>query len=207
MKKNYIEECLSAITHYIGGGMAISGLIILVHHSLHINERGYIIGSIIFNLGIIFMYMMSGTYHIIQNEKIKKKFRVLDHIAIYVSISASYTPYIFTVLTGKTKWIIFSIQWGLTLLGIIFKIFFTGRFKLLSTLIYLFMGWMVVFIFKDIKLSLNRESLNYLIAGGIVYSVGAIIYMLKNLKFNHVIWHLFVIGGSFFHYLSIYCIR
>lgn len=207
MDKNYCEEYLSAITHYIAAGMTISGLILLIVHSLKINETGYLVGSIIFGLGLLFMYMMSGTYHIIQNTSIKRKFRVLDHIAIYVSISASYTPYLFTVLAGKIGWIIFSIQWGLTLIGIVFKIFFTGRFKLLSTLIYLFMGWMVLFIFKDLKLSLNAQSLNYLIMGGIVYSIGAIIYMLKNIKFNHVLWHLFVIGGSFYNYLSVLYIK
>ena len=178
MKENY-EEYLSAITHYIGAGMAISGLIALINRSVKIGETGYIIGSIIFGAALIFLYTMSGTYHILKIGKAKKIFRVLDHVAIYVLISASYTPYIFTVLTGKTKWIIFFAQWGLTLIGIIFKIFSTGKFKLVSTLIYLFMGWMVMFVFKDIKTALNSISLNCLIAGGITYSVGAVIYMIK----------------------------
>ena len=203
MKENY-EEYLSAITHYIGAGMAISGLVALIDRSLKIGEMGYIVGSIIFGSALIFLYTMSGTYHILKVGKLKQVFRVLDHAAIYVLISASYTPYIFTVLTGKTKWIIFSAQWGLTLIGVIFKIFFTGKFKVVSTLIYLFMGWMVVFVFKDIKAALSTVSLNCLIAGGIVYSIGAIIYMIKKIKFGHAIWHLFVIGGSVCNFFSIY---
>ncbi len=203
MKENY-EEYLSAITHYIGAGMAISGLVALIDRSLKIGEMGYIVGSIIFGSALIFLYTMSGTYHILKVGKLKQVFRVLDHAAIYVLISASYTPYIFTVLTGKTKWIIFFAQWGLTLIGVIFKIFFTGKFKVVSTLIYLFMGWMVVFVFKDIKAALSTVSLNCLIAGGIVYSIGAIIYMIKKIKFGHAIWHLFVIGGSVCNFFSIY---
>lgn len=203
MKENY-EEYLSAITHYIGAGMAISGLVALIDRSLKIGEMGYIVGSIIFGSALIFLYTMSGTYHILKVGKLKQVFRVLDHAAIYVLISASYTPYIFTVLIGKTKWIIFFAQWGLTLIGVIFKIFFTGKFKVVSTFIYLFMGWMVVFVFKDIKAALSTVSLNCLIAGGIVYSIGAIIYMIKKIKFGHAIWHLFVIGGSVCNFFSIY---
>ena len=204
MEKENYEEYLSAITHYIGAGMAVSGLIALILHSIKVGEKGYIVGSIIFGTALIFLYTMSGTYHILKIGKLKKIFRVLDHAAIYILISASYTPYIFTVLTGEKKWIIFFAQWGLTLIGIIFKIFFTGKFKLVSTLIYLFMGWMVVFVFKDIKAGLSPASLNCLIAGGITYSVGAVVYMIKKIKFGHAIWHLFVIGGSVCNFFSIY---
>lgn len=203
-KEEFFEEYLNAITHYIGAGIAFLGLFILIVHSIKIGEKNYIIGCIIFSIGLIFMYLMSGTYHMLKIGKLKKTFRILDHISIYVSISSAYTPYIFTVLSGKIKWIIFFTQWGLTSFGVIFKLFFTGRFKLVSTLIYLFMGWMIIFIFKDIKSNINTTSLNYLIACGITYSIGAFIYMSKNLKFSHTIWHLFVIGGSIFNFLSIY---
>lgn len=206
MIEEYREEKLNAITHYIGAGMAFLGFVILIFHSIKTNEKNYIIGTTIFSTALIFLYVMSGTYHILKDKKLKKIFRVLDHIAIYISISAAYTPYIFTVLTGKIKWIIFFAQWGLTLFGIIFKLFFTGKFKLVSTLIYLFMGWMIVFIFKDIKVALNPLSLKCLIISGITYSVGAIVYMIKNMRYSHTIWHIFVIGGSFFNFLSIYYI-
>ncbi len=206
MIEEYREEQLNAITHYIGAGISFLGFIILIFHSIKTNEESYIIGTTIFSIALIFLYVMSGTYHILKNKKLKKIFRILDHIAIYISISAAYTPYIFTILTGKIKWIIFFAQWGLTFLGVIFKIFFTGKFKLISTLIYLFMGWMVIFIFKDIKITLNPLSLKYLIISGIIYSVGSIIYMIKNIKYSHTIWHIFVIGGSFFNFLSIYYI-
>lgn len=201
-----LEEYLNAISHYIGAGLSLVALILMVMKSSKTFEMGYTVGCIIFGLALIFLYSMSGTYHILKQGRAKNIFRVLDHVAIYVLISASYTPYIFTVLHGKTRWIIFAAQWGLTFLGIIFKIFFTGRFKGVSTLIYLFMGWMIMFVFKDIKLALSSMSLDFLIIGGITYSVGALFYMMKKLKFSHCIWHMFVIGGSFFNFLSIYYI-
>lgn len=204
--KQTLEEYLNSITHYIGAIASIVGLVLIILHSSKTLDVGYIVGCIIFGVALIFLYSMSGTYHILKEGKAKNIFRVLDHIGIYVLISASYTPYIFTVLEGRTKWIVFFAQWGLTLFGIIFKIFFTGKFKVLSTLIYLFMGWMIVFVFKDIKLSLSDISFNFLLVGGIVYSIGSIFYMMKKLKFSHCIWHLFVIGGSVFNFLSVYYI-
>ncbi|MFK4785086.1 hemolysin III family protein [Fusobacterium sp. MFO224] len=204
--KQTLEEYLNAISHYIGAGLSVVALVLMIVKSSKTLETGYTLGCVVFGLALIFLYSMSGTYHILKKGKVKNIFRVLDHVAIYVLISASYTPYIFTVLHGKTRWIVFGVQWGLTLFGIIFKIFFTGRFKVVSTLIYLFMGWMVMFVFKDIKLSLSSISLDFLVTGGIIYSVGALFYMMKKLKFSHCIWHIFVIGGSLFNFLSIYYI-
>ncbi|MBS5789662.1 hemolysin III family protein [Fusobacterium sp.] len=199
-----LEERLNFITHYIGTGMAIAGCVALIVHAVRTGRVDYIVGSGIFGGALILMYSMSGTYHILQEGKIKNIFKILDHSAIYILISASYTPYILTVLTGTGRWILFAFQWGLTILGILFKIKFVGRFQLLSTIIYVIMGWIVVFVFKDLKLNLNSISLNLLVCGGVVYTVGAIFYSLKNIKFTHAIWHLFVIGGSVLNYLSIY---
>lgn len=184
--------------------MAIAGCVALIVHAVRTGRVDYIVGSGIFGGALILMYSMSGTYHILQEGKIKNIFKILDHSAIYILISASYTPYILTVLTGTGRWILFVFQWGLTILGILFKIKFVGRFQLLSTIIYVIMGWIVVFVFKDLKLNLNSISLNLLVCGGVVYTVGAIFYSLKNIKFTHAIWHLFVIGGSVLNYLSIY---
>lgn len=199
-----LEERLNFITHYIGTGMAIAGCVALIVHAVRTGRVDYIVGSGIFGGALILMYSMSGTYHLLQEGKIKNIFKILDHSAIYILISASYTPYILTVLTGTGRWILFVFQWGLTILGILFKIKFVGRFQVLSTIIYIIMGWIVVFVFKDLKLNLNSISLNLLICGGIVYTIGAIFYSLKNIKFTHAIWHLFVIGGSVLNYLSIY---
>jgi len=198
-----LEEYMSSITHLLGAGMAISGLIFLIVHAIQEGGIKQIIGFSIFGISAIFLYLMSGIYHILPVGRYRKIFKILDHSAIYVLISGSYTPFLL-ILGGITGWIILIVQWTLTSLGILFKIKFAGKFQILSTLIYLFMGWMIVFVFGNLKTSLNSISLTLLIAGGIFYSVGAIFYSMKKIKYTHVIWHFFVIIGTTLHYLSIY---
>lgn len=198
-----LEEYMSSITHLLGAGMAISGLIFLIVHAIQEGGIKQIIGFSIFGISAIFLYLMSGIYHILPVGRYRKIFKILDHSAIYVLISGSYTPFLL-ILGGITGWIILIVQWTLTSLGILFKIKFAGKFQTLSTLIYLFMGWMIVFVFGNLKTSLNSISLTLLIAGGIFYSVGAIFYSMKKIKYTHVIWHFFVIIGTTLHYLSIY---
>jgi len=198
-----LEEYMSSITHLLGAGMAISGLAFLIVHAVQEGGIKQIIGFSIFGLSAIFLYLMSGIYHILPMGKYRKIFKILDHSAIYVLISGSYTPFLL-ILGGITGWVILVIQWTLTSLGIIFKIKFAGRFQTISTLIYLSMGWMIVFVFGNLKNSLNSISLMLLIVGGISYSVGAIFYSMKKVKYTHVIWHFFVIAGTTLHYLSIY---
>jgi hemolysin III len=198
-----LEEYMSSITHLLGAGMAISGLAFLITHAVQEGGIKQIIGFTIFGLSAIFLYLMSGIYHILPAGKYRKIFKILDHSAIYVLISGSYTPFLL-ILGGITGWVILIIQWTLTSLGVLFKIKFAGRFQTISTLIYLFMGWMIVFVFGNLKNSLNSVSLTLLIVGGIFYSVGAIFYSMKKVKYTHVIWHFFVIAGTTLHYLSIY---
>lgn len=171
------EEIINAITHYLGVGLGFIGLGALLIHSLNVKHTGYLIGNIVFSISIIFLYSMSGTYHILKEGKLKRIFKILDHIAIYILISGTYTPYLLGVFQGKTRWILFSIQWGLTSLGIIFKIFFTGKFEILSTIIYLIMGWMIIFVFNDLKNLTSSLSTSLLLAGGISYTVGVIFYL------------------------------
>lgn len=201
-----IEEWINSMTHYLGVILSLIGTGALLVHSIHIGNTGYIVGSMVFCFSLVLLYAMSGTYHILYNGKAKNIFKILDHSAIYILISGSYTPYLLSVFQGNTKWTLFFIQWGMTLLGVVFKIFFAGRFKLLSTLIYLFMGWMIVFVFGDLKELVTPISLKLLIAGGISYSAGTIFYMMKNRRFTHGIWHLFVLAGSILNYLSVYFI-
>lgn len=197
------EEWLNSITHYLGAALAIFGSGALLVHSLKFNNIGYIVGSMVFCFSLVLLYVMSGTYHILYIGKVKKIFKILDHSAIYILISGSYTPYLLGVFDGKVKWVLFFIQWGMTLFGILFKVFFTGRFNFVSTLIYLFMGWMIVFVFDDLKTLITPLSLKLLVWGGISYSVGTIFYMTQK-KFSHGIWHLFVLTGSILNYFSVY---
>ncbi|MCQ8211771.1 hemolysin III family protein [Cetobacterium somerae] len=199
-----LEEWINSMTHYFGAVLALIGTGALLVHSLKTNNIGYVIGCMVFCFSLVLLYTMSGTYHILYVGKIKKLFKILDHSAIYILISGSYTPYLLGVFDGTTKWVLFFIQWGMTLFGILFKVFFVGRFNFISTLIYLFMGWMVMFVFKDLQVLASPLSLKLLIWGGISYSVGTIFYLMKNKKFTHGIWHLFVLAGSVFNYFSVY---
>ena len=148
--------------------------------------------------------MFSTLYHGIQHKKTKHIFRILDHCGIYLLIAGSYTPVILMSIGGKAGWIIFGIQWGLALIGILLKIFYVGRFDVLSTLMYLVMGWMVVFQWDKLTNSISSTAFNLLLAGGLAYSVGVIFYLLDSkLKYSHFIWHLFVMAGSILHYIMI----
>ncbi|AYV92766.1 hemolysin D [Fusobacterium necrophorum subsp. funduliforme] len=204
MTLDRIEEHWNAWTHYIGTLAAIAALVLLIIRAVHFSNVSYLGSVIVFGIALILLYSISGTYHILRPGKAKKIFHVLDHIGIYFLIAASYTPYIFMVLTGPKKWIIFGIQWGITLLGIFFKILFTGRFQLLSTLLYLAMGWTVIFVFRDIYTSLSPLSFGFLLASGVAYSLGTIPFLLDKIRFTHAIWHLFVLAGSTLGFFSVF---
>lgn len=201
------EEIFSSLTHYAGIPLGIIGGILLIIHAKKSENIGYLIGCSIYIFGVILLYSMSGTYHILNHGKLKKIFKIFDHSAIYVLISSSYMPYLLGYFDGTTKWVIFFAQWGITLVGIILKIFFAGKWSFLSTLIYLAMGWMVLFVIKDLKALISPFSFWCLVASGITYSLGTIFYSLDKFKYMHGIWHIFVLGGSFLNYLSIYFIK
>lgn len=201
-----LEEWINSMTHYFGVILALIGTGALLLHCARSGNVGYFIGSMLFCFSLILLYTMSGTYHILYTGKLKKIFKILDHSAIYILISGSYTPYLLGFFDGTTKWVLFFIQCGMTLLGIIFKIFFVGRFNFVSTLIYLAMGWMVIFVFDDLKTIISPLSLKLLLAAGITYSLGTIFYTLDKFKFMHGIWHLFVLAGSILNYFSVFYI-
>ncbi len=137
-------------------------------------------------------------------KKVKKLFRIFDHSSIFLLIAGTYTPFILTSLRDPLGWTIFGIEWGLTLIGIILKVFTTGKYEKLSTGIYIFMGWLIMLHAKKLVLVIPRISLIYLIVGGVIYTVGAFLFMLDDIPYNHPIWHLFVIGGSVFHFFSLF---
>ena len=201
-----VEEWVNSITHYFGVILALIGTGALLVRTIESDNLGYLVGSMLFCFSLILLYSMSGTYHILYTGRLKRIFKILDHSAIYILISGSYTPYLLGFFDGNVNESLFFYSMGMTLAGIIFKIFFTGRFKLISTLIYLFMGWMIIFVFDDLKTLISPLSLKFLIAGGIAYSIGTIFYGMKKIRFMHGVWHLFVLTGSILNYLSVYFI-
>lgn len=138
------------------------------------------------------------------DPKIKHLFRILDHASIYLLIAGSYTPFVLVTLNGTLGWTIFTIVWSLAFVGILFKWFFVHKFDLLSTLIYLLMGWMALLIVKPLYQLLPPGGLTYIVAGGLSYTVGVIFYIWERLRFSHVLWHLFVLSGSICHFFAVF---
>jgi hemolysin III len=162
------------------------------------------ISFIIYGLSLIILYAASTFYHAAKKPKRRRQLNIFDHAAIYVLIAGSYSPFCLVALNSSLGWYMFIFVWIFALTGIILKLFFTGRFDKLSTAMYLLMGWQVLFFIKPLMKNLTTEGLQFLIAGGIFYSVGAVLYSIKRMPYNHAIFHVFVLLGSLSHFIAIY---
>ena len=196
-KANVVSHAISLLVLLVG----ISLLMIKVGTQLHTSA---IIGFGVFSLMTIFSYFASVRYHLAYETHDKYQWRRIDHICIYLLIGGSYTGYILRFMdTPEGHWFL-GLHWLIILLGILKKVWFTGRFEIVSVLSYLFLGWMVVFIYDDIISEMNAITYNLLWIGGLSYSVGVIFYIWNTLPYNHFVWHLFVFGGTFCHFLSLW---
>ena len=198
------EEIANFVSHTAGAGLAILGFIMLIIRASWYNNVSALISYIIFSLGLMVLYTMSSIYHGLKPSTAKNVFEILDHSSIYFLIASSYTPFLVLGLKSNMGITLLVIQWIICALGITFKAFFTGKFKGISTIVYLIMGWMIVFSWNELVAKISPISLGFLIAGGILYSLGTIFYMWKVCKFNHMIWHIFVILGSIAHYVAVW---
>jgi len=163
----------------------------------------HVVSCTIFGVTLIFLYSASTLYHSIQKPKAKSILKIIDHSCIYLLIAGTYTPFLLVTLRGALGWIMFGVIWSMAIIGVLFKIFFVHRFKIISTAAYLLMGWIIVFLIKPLIASLPAGGIILLIAGGLAYSLGVIFYAWKKLPFNHAIWHLFVLAGSICHFCAI----
>jgi len=199
-----IEEKINIISHATGFILSIVAFVLLVMRaSLH-GDVWQIVSFSIFGASLIILYGASTLYHSAKNPLLRNKLNIIDHASIYVLIAGTYTPFTLVTLKGTIGWVIFGISWGLALTGIILKLFFTGKYDLISTIMYVFMGWVIVFAIKPLIHHLPFEGLLWLFAGGISYTIGAILYSIKKIKFNHAIFHIMVLIGSFCHFVSVF---
>jgi len=199
-----IEEKINIISHTTGFILSIVAFVPLVMHaSLH-GDVWQIVSFSIFGASLIILYGASTLYHSAKNPLLRNKLNIIDHASIYVLIAGTYTPFTLVTLKGTIGWVIFGISWGLALTGIILKLFFTGKYDLISTIMYVFMGWVIVFAIKPLIHHLPFEGLLWLFAGGISYTIGAILYSIKKIKFNHAVFHILVLIGSFCHFVSVF---
>lgn len=198
------EEKLNIWSHAFGIILSIIALVLLIIKAVQQDNIWMMISFPIFGVSLILLYLASTLYHASKEPQKRFKLKVFDHAAIYVLIAGSYTPFTLVSLNGETGWLIFSMVWVMAFTGIILKLFFTGKFKIVSTAMYVLMGWLIVFYFQDLTAHLHEKGVFYLILGGVLYTIGAILYSIKKIKFNHAIFHFFVLAGSFCHFLSIY---
>ncbi|MDB4098342.1 hemolysin III family protein [Polaribacter sp.] len=209
-KLNYtyskIEEKLNIWSHAFGLLLSIIAFPFLVIKSFNFDGFWKPISFIVYGFSLILLYAASTFYHAATVPKKRRMLNIVDHAAIYVLIAGSYAPFTMVGLDSSLGNYMFVFVWLFALVGVILKLFFTGKFDKLSTAMYLLMGWQVVFFINPLIESLSTFSLNYLIIGGVFYSIGAILYMIKRLPYNHAIFHLFVLLGSFSHFLAIYFI-
>ncbi|HOT63082.1 MAG TPA: hemolysin III family protein [Treponemataceae bacterium] len=205
---NLAEEVANAITHGVGTFLAIAGLIILVIHAAFAapaTQRSYYVVSFtVFGVSMIFLYLMSTLYHSLLRTRAYPVFERLDHSAIYVLIAGTYTAYCLTALRGSVGWWIFGLIWGLAAVGISLYAVFGSKLRVISVFTYVLMGWIIVAAAGPLKAVISERSWSLLIAGGIVYTLGAGVYGLRKIRWTHPVWHLFVIAGTTLHYLSVF---
>ena len=197
------EERLNIITHAFGLLLSVIGLPFLIFKSLNLNGFWKPTSLIIYGLSLIILYAASTFYHAAKDPHLRRKLNIFDHAAIYVLIAGTYTPFTILVLEGFLGWIIFGLTWMFALTGIILKLFYTGRFDKLSTALYLLMGWQIMFVINPLIERFSTEGLQLLFAGGVFYTIGAVLYSMKKLPYNHAIFHVFVLLGSVCHFFSV----
>jgi hemolysin III len=198
------EEKLNVISHALGLVLSIIVFPFLILKCFYFEGFWKPASIIIYGLSLIILYTASTVYHSAKAPKLRRRLNIFDHAAIYVLIAGTYTPFTLITLEGKTGWIIFILTWTFALIGIILKLFFTGKFDKLSTIMYVLMGWQIVFVISPLIENLSSEGIFWLFSGGVFYTVGAVLYTIKKIPYNHAIFHVFVLLGSISHFISVY---
>ena len=199
------EELINSISHGVGAGLGITALVLCIVKSCSPLDGYKLASSIVFGLTTILLYLMSCLYHALKVNRAKRVFRVIDHCTIFLLIAGTYTPYTLNTLRGVTGWVLFGIVWGVGILGIVLNAVSLKKFAKLSVACYIALGWVVIFASKELIASLDRGGLWLLLAGGIAYTVGAVLYGIGAKKrYFHSIFHFFCLIGTALHFFSIY---
>lgn len=198
------EERLNVITHGSGFVLALFASLLLLNEGLQEGIHIRFISYLIYCFGLLTLYLASTLYHSAKDPEWKKRLNVFDHSAIFLLIAGTYTPIALLTIKGIWGLVIFCIVWVLATVGIVLKLYFTGRYSKISTATYLLMGWVIIIAIKPLINSMVTQGLLWLLAGGVFYTIGAILYQRKSIKYNHAIFHVFVLLGSLCHYIVIF---
>ena len=198
------EEIAHAVTHGLGALLAIAGLAVLMVAAATRGEGAWqTVPCAIYGAAMVLMFTTSTLYHSFPWPRVKRVFRVLDHEMIFLMIAGSYTPFVLITLRGALGWTLFGVVWGVAAAGLVFQGFFTGRFKGASTALYVVMGWIIAFALKPLLEQMSPAGIRWLVAGGLCYTLGAVVYLFKRVPYHHAVWHLAVLAGGACHYFAI----
>ncbi|MEM8929308.1 MAG: hemolysin III family protein [Bacteroidota bacterium] len=198
--KEVLHEKLNTYSHALGFLLSVIGLFYFI---LFYGQSKLILPLLIYSGSLILLFLASTLYHAVKRPVPKQRLRILDHISIYVLIAGSYTPVCVGLLSGSKGELLLYLVWGITLFGIILKLFFTGKFETLSLLLYGIMGWLIVLDFTCLQQQVTGDGLLFLGLGGAFYTLGIFFYAMRRIPYNHFIWHLFVLGGALCHWIFI----
>jgi hemolysin III len=197
------EELANAITHGLASLLSIAGLVLLIVFASREGTAWHVVSFTIFGVTMLLLYVASTLVHSFPEGKVKDLFETFDHSCIYLFIAGTYTPLLLVTLRSPLGWTMFGIVWGLAVGGVVFKAFFTKKFLVLSTLFYVMMGWLIVFMWHPLQMLLMPGGLRLLIIGGLLYTVGSVFYVWRGFPYHHAVWHLFVVAGSVMHFFAI----
>lgn len=197
------EEIVNALTHGIGVLLSVAALVLLIVFSSLYGAAIHVVSFTIYGVTLLFMYTCSTLLHSFPIGKVKNIFEILDHAAIFLFIAGTYTPLMLIVVEGTRGWFLLSLVWILAIGGIIFKIYFVKKFVFVSTLIYIVMGWMIVFALQPIAAKVETMGLILLVLGGLLYTIGTVFYIWRTFYYHHAVWHLFVLAASATHFFTI----
>jgi hemolysin III len=203
MNQHWKTELANTVTHGLGVLASMTALTLLVIVAARGGDAWEVVGVSIFGATLILLYFASTMYHAVETPALKNRLKVLDHSAIYLLIAGTYTPFMIGVLRGGWGWSMFGVIWGLAVAGVVFKLFLTGRYPRLSTFIYVLMGWLVLIAAVPMFTLMTKDTLFWLVAGGVTYTAGTAFYHNQRIPQAHAIWHLFVLGGSVCHALAV----
>ena len=203
--KKYLvtNEVLNAVTHGVGALLSIAGMILLIMKAVNTGTTLELVSYIIYGSSQFLLYLCSTLYHSLIFTRARKVFKIFDHCSIFLLIAGSYTPISLITIGGKTGWTLFAIVWAIAIFGIIYKCLWIEKFKKMSTFLYIGMGWLSMFAIKPMYIGLGFEGFALLLAGGLSFTIGTIFYSMRNVKYMHVLWHLFVLAGTAFIYFAI----
>lgn len=201
--QSVLEEKWNVITHGCGFIAAVIGAVVLLITIKDSTQPYIMVATVVYAVSQIFLYFASTYYHWVAVGSKKDLLRKMDHMAIYGSIAGTYTPMCLLLLLNSNGWTILYAVWGIAVFGWIWKLFFTGKYSAFSSLLYLIMGWLIVLDLESVQTLFTTSMIEWLIAGGVFFTIGIIFYSWNKLPFNHVIWHLFVLGGSISHFFMV----